>query len=777
MRRISHVKLRHLLEEKKSKITDKELFTSRLFRGYLADMAETTGNRYKKPIRVVVDWDESEDAQIACTDNQQIYINAGSELITKLPTRTLKAQCIVGILAHEIGHVLFSDFGGLVAFRETLLEGEFHPDTPEPLNEHEESALDNLLSDTFVSKNQSALTLIMTVASGILNTIEDVYIEARICHKFPGSYKAGINLVNQRLISRMESLQTQIDEGYKPLAIMHNLILEYAKSGNISNPEGIHNEYTEALYRCIPYIDEAVYDDNANVRYTNANLMMLNLWPFIKNAIEKMDEAESNATGGGEEELNELLKQLAEIAEQMSSAPSGKNKPSPKGKSEAPSKEALEASVPMRAKGKVPGSGEKSSSSPSVEVISAVESASEPEPIGTKDEKDDDGDDVGDTIALTPILEESDSESNQIPVEGHVDDDLQDVADHELGRIPLVETDEFDTGNGGGVERNRDYEGSGYSSAAADIERMLESMAQDQVDVALEEELCDDLQALADEIRYGNAHAGIKVCINRIPTVNEHLVESYNAISAPLLLLSKRMQKQVAPILKDRREGGKQTGLLFGKRFNARDAFRDDGRLFYNNRLPSEPMELAVAVLNDESGSMGSYERATVARAASIVLYDFCRGQNIPVAIYGHTTSSYNSDVELFAHAEFESVDNKDKYRLMDISARGSNRDGAALRFTAERLLKRPERLKLLILISDGQPHDGYGYHGTAAEADLRGIKLEYTRKGIKMFAAAIGDDKPNIERIYGDGFLDITDLNKLPLNMCSLLSRHIKAM
>lgn len=43
---------------------------------------------------------------------------------------------------------------------------------------------------------------------------------------------------------------------------------------------------------------------------------------------------------------------------------------------------------------------------------------------------------------------------------------------------------------------------------------------------------------------------------------------------------------------------------------------------------------------------------------------------------------------------------------------------GAALRFAAERLMTRAEDLKLLFLISDGQPA-GDGYYGTAAEADL----------------------------------------------------------
>ena len=102
----------------------------------------------------------------------------------------------------------------------------------------------------------------------------------------------------------------------------------------------------------------------------------------------------------------------------------------------------------------------------------------------------------------------------------------------------------------------------------------------------------------------------------------------------------------------------------------------------------------------------------------------------------------------MFSYAEFEGFDNDDKYRLMDIHARGSNRDGAALRFVAEQLTKRSEDVKILILISDGQPAHS-GYSGTAAEEDLRGIKLEYQKKGILFIAAAIGDDKDNIERIY----------------------------
>ena len=232
------------------------------------------------------------------------------------------------------------------------------------------------------------------------------------------------------------------------------------------------------------------------------------------------------------------------------------------------------------------------------------------------------------------------------------------------------------------------------------------------------------------------------------------------------------MQSKLTDLLKDKRDGGKQTNLLMGRRINPRAFAQDDGKYFYNNRLPEEKMNLAVALLVDESGSMSGSDRITYARAASIVMYDFCRKLDIPVIVYGHT--SYGEDVDMFAYAEFDAIDNKDAYRMMDMSARSGNRDGAALRYVAERLMTRDEETKLLILISDGQPASS-GYYGTEAEADLRGIKREYTNKGVTMFSAAIGDDKENIERIYKDGFLDITDLQLLPMNLTRLISRYIK--
>ena len=68
--------------------------------------------------------------------------------------------------------------------------------------------------------------------------------------------------------------------------------------------------------------------------------------------------------------------------------------------------------------------------------------------------------------------------------------------------------------------------------------------------------------------------------------------------------------------------------------------------------------------------------------------YDFCKSLGIPITIYGHSTDA--GGVALYSYAEFDSVDNEDCYRLMDMCDRNGNRDGAALRFVAEHFVHTP---------------------------------------------------------------------------------------
>ncbi len=685
--RTSHTAIRKRIAEEKSRLTDEQLFASPQFAAYLTDIAEGTTGRYRRKSSVRTYWDALPHADIAHTDNRVITVNAGNYLTRSFPTRSLKADSLLGIVGHECGHILFSDFTMLATYHQALSGGRFYPQEPEDLSAKQARSLREI-GEFLEEKDDAVINALSSIAHSLVNMMEDVYIEGRMCDAFPGSLKTGILLNNLRFAEEMDSVTEEIDHQHHEVFIVANLLIQYAKTGDINNLGGYKGPYLDTVYECIPYVDDAAYDDDARVRFDAANKMLLLLWPYMESYIRQVREDIKNHTNKAETEMGEQLAGGAPL-------PGGLGKP-----------------------------------------------------VSGKKGKHDPGSDEDDR--------------NQ----------LQKALDYEDGRMELEKTDEIGEDGDGGTSRTSDYAGAGYvSQAADDMERILTQLAEDAAYASYEQELSEELQAESDKIRYGNAHRGVHVNVNRMTYVDSSYMETYRKVAPPLLLISKRLQKQISQILKDYKEGGKLDNLPMGKRINVRNAVRNDGRLFYKLKLPNDRTDIAVAILNDESGSMSSSDRITYARSASIILHDFCKGLDIPVAIYGHTEFD---DVELYAYAEFDSIDNKDQYRLMDMSARCGNRDGAALRYVAERLMTRPEAIKLLIIISDGQPA-GDNYYGTEAEADLRGIKKEYSSKGIQLFAAAIGSDKPNIQRIYRDGFLDITNLEKLPVNLGKLIIQKIK--
>ncbi len=54
-------------------------------------------------------WDVN-DQNVACTDNVTIRINCGHKMVTKTRGRLNRYQIISGLFAHELGHVLYTDF-------------------------------------------------------------------------------------------------------------------------------------------------------------------------------------------------------------------------------------------------------------------------------------------------------------------------------------------------------------------------------------------------------------------------------------------------------------------------------------------------------------------------------------------------------------------------------------------------------------------------------------------------------------------------------------------
>ncbi|MCL2776109.1 MAG: nitric oxide reductase activation protein NorD [Oscillospiraceae bacterium] len=674
MKKISHTQIRKHIAETKTAITDKELFTSSVFTSYLNGITENASGRYGRKSNVVTEWDDRPDAFAAYTDNIDIVINAGNRITQSFRTRKRRADSIVGLNAHEIGHTLYTDFTLLEEYNNSLLAGKMYPNEPRGLSPEDENSLAEI-RDLYAVRDETAVRIIARTADKIDNILEDEYVESRMRSEFPGRFKTGMAMNNHRAVKLMPPIDKQIGDGYYGLSILMNMFILYRIKRDITAFGAYEGEYLDTFSECAPYIDNSVYDDDAKIRYDAANIIIIKLWRYIKPLIDNARADMKLLKETLEKIIDRIFKELAGQIVSTGGKPNGNGKP-----------------VSRNSDSENSGDGK-----------------SEPENGESNETSDDDAD---------------------------------------------------ETSENGGTEPEN-----------GDIDRMLDEIAKDKVCQTLENDLAKELRNEANKINRSGAYSNADVHINHMNPVDKNLITQYNLISPPLLSLSKRLQEQVYPVLKNKRDGGKMTGLYWGKHINSSQIHRNDGRIFCNNRLPEDNPKLAVALLVDESYSMYDQDRITSARDASIIIYDFCVKLGIPVIVYGHSTGN-NGIVELYAYSEFESYDGRDIYRMMDMSARNSNHDGAALRFVAERLITRGEETKLLILISDGQPY-ATGYYGDEAEADLREIKRKYTNKGVTMFAAAIGDDKENIERIYGGGFLDITDLKKLPVNLTSLIARY----
>ena len=773
MARVSHKKIKQLIAQKQSKITDRQFFTSRILAAHFADIAAAQTRRYgcRRRVKLDIMW-EPKLPRLACTDNLLIHINAGNHFVTKQKGRQARYEMVSGLFSHELGHVLYTDFLLYQSYHSFLESGKWFPEPPTLRNITERDAEADF--QAFQASDPKNRELVARVSHDILNILEDGYIENRMLLDYPGILGSSLQKLRQVRFEDYSTMEDMIDQEADGGHIWQSIrsgLLSYMLWGELKyGGTPLSDERIQMVFSLLGDLDKALVSRDARDRCRTANLILIRCWSHIKDLLENIKEQADNAAseggGSGSGDPNDLLSTLLSALAGGSEEGTGETSP-------------VDGSPALSKATSATGSQRAATAALAAGSVDGESEEQDPEKAEAKRSGGEDGEESGEEGTEGPSADASHAESSQNG-DGGLEmmtgapgspQQHQKVSDQEGGRIPLHDTSEVSAPEGGSTEHDDSYEGAGYTGAAADVERLLNRIAENSVTTELERQRTEELTELAQSISYGDIHDGVSKTVHRIASVSEELKEEYQSIAGDLLHISKQLQKSVLQQMQDSRRGGKQTSLLMGRRLDAHALFRTDSRVFYKNALPNEMPALCVGLLLDESGSMSWNDRATYARATAIILYDFCQALGIPITVYGHSTSR---GVDLYSYAEFDAIDRDDRYRMMDISARGSNRDGAALRFVAERLVHRPEDIKLLMLVSDGQPADA-GYGGTAAEEDLRGIKHEYQRKGVLFIAAAIGSDKENIERIYGDAFLDITDLTKLPVKLAGIIKRFIR--
>lgn len=316
-----------MIQDTKLQISDEELFLSAAFQKHQTSLAKAATGRSRYGLQVITNWDTSEDAGVAYTDNYKIHCNAGNPITQSFPSRFLRALSISGFTGHETAHLRYSDFTSLNLYLTKLEQGIFYPEPPE-INYPEYQRNLDVITEAMEEKDRAVCLTLSRCAAQINNILEDIYIEARMCEDCPGTFKQGIQMNHFRMTELIPDIHDQIAQGYQPFSIMSNLLLSYCRTGNINNRTDYSGEYMDTLMDCTEYIDEALNAPEGKARMAASNHLAVICWKYIEPLVDKMREELEKQDE--ESAANDLEKILGNELTGASPLPIGKNGGIPK---------------------------------------------------------------------------------------------------------------------------------------------------------------------------------------------------------------------------------------------------------------------------------------------------------------------------------------------------------------------------------------------------------------------------------------------------------------
>lgn len=245
------------------------------------------------------------------------------------------------------------------------------------------------------------------------------------------------------------------------------------------------------------------------------------------------------------------------------------------------------------------------------------------------------------------------------------------------------------------------------------------------------------------------------------------------------LMAGKGLSMKVRNLLRiksmSRRVHGQKSGRI-SKRLAYRCTMKGTGgyqEKIFSKKTASDVTDTAVQVVVDFSGSMGMH-KMNHAIAAGCMLNDVLGKINIPLEVYGFT-DTYERDNFNVLHYIFKhfnsTVATQDMITNMALASdhfMGNNADGDSLLWGYSRLARRPEKRKIMIVLSDGSPatHRGDAY---AYTQDV--IKQIEKDKLIEIYGIGIIDD--NVAKMYKD-FRVIDDAAELEAALLEVVKRKI---
>ena len=208
-----------------------------------------------------------------------------------------------------------------------------------------------------------------------------------------------------------------------------------------------------------------------------------------------------------------------------------------------------------------------------------------------------------------------------------------------------------------------------------------------------------------------------------------------------------------------------------------RMGMQPDTRITMRNVIRNR--DLAVTVLLDLSESTnetidGSDKTVLdLTREAATLVSTAISGIGDPFAVHGFASEGRH-DVHYYRFKDFrQQFDQEVKARLDGMKGGLSTRMGAAMRHAGQHLLAQPERRKLLLLVTDGEPADIDERDPQHLRHDTRKAVEELYSKGIHTYCLTLDANADTyVKRIFGANNYTIVDhVDRLPEKLPTLFA------
>lgn len=648
--------IKRAIRKKRTDIRLEDIVKSKAFKDYITSGMLTLFKKHKrKPnLRYKVYYKEG-DMTTALTNNKEIIVNAANSLFTKRDELdeplSVSVDHILGVMFHEAGHVLYTNFSVLKKYKEQFHDGKLVINSIELSKEEKKSLkeINNLLND---NKSNVVLGVSLTKTKAFIynifdwlnNAIEDGRIEKTLLDRDAdfGGYCNG--LIGLRNKQKDEIVGSNIQDIEKYL----NACFEYAKYGTSTTYTGdVFPELEEAK----PIID-IMLDCKEAMKFTEYTVELICIaYPnLIKPLLtdqtdDQSDDDQSNDNSQGDSSSNDENSDTDNSSDGQSGSENDK------------SKENSEDN----------GSNGNNSNEESGEDESGDSSNQDDSTDG--DSSDDQGD------------------SNK-------EDELDDIMNN------LPETSVMP-----------EYDNMGVESSDGDLEESMQPTP-DFVGEAAREEVEEEING---EINKMISDSTAPLGCSRVTVIDDlpyaSLSPNQDAFLNNNRSLFKKVGREIENHLKSDMRTGSNKRKFSGKKFRAEKLVNRDYRYFENTTTKRDIPETAVGILIDQSGSMCGEQIRCATYAAMGMYKTLAELEHFDVAIYGHTSTYDEVIINRYIDFGFKP---KDPIKVLaGIYSDGGNIDEVAVTALGERLKSQMVDKKIMIIISDGLPHSMIGHAET----------------------------------------------------------------